>query len=289
MYESFPQSRKVFERASSILEMDMAKLCFEGPAEQLKQTRLSQPAIVVVSLAAYEAFHGRYPELKPVFAAGLSLGEYTALIAAKAISFDSGLKLVRKRGEIMEEAARKFPGKMCAILDLDEEQITGICQETNAHVANQNCPGQIVIAGDSSAVEKAKAACMARGARRTVDLDVSGAFHSPFMFEASGELKKALERISVLRPAVPVISNYTASPENEPESIRQNLIYQMYSRVRWEESVRYMVSGGVKRFFEFGPGKVLRGFMRKIDPEAKVISIEKKDDIHNYAQPSTGA
>jgi [acyl-carrier-protein] S-malonyltransferase len=278
LYESFPESRAIFNKANEVLGFDLKTICFEGPQEKLKLTEISQPAIVTMTIAAFEAFRTR-SKIKPTFVAGLSLGEYTALIAMSALMFTSGIKLVKKRGEIMEAAAKKYPGKMAAVLDLPPKKVSDICRRTNVEIANLNCPGQTVISGMVEAVENAKAECIAAGARRVIDLEVSGGFHSPLMFEASGELKNVLDDTHMMMPRAPVINNYTAIPQNRTQQIKQNLIYQIYSTVRWEESMRFMLSHGINKFFEFGPGKVLRGLMRKIEPKAVVINIEKKEDI----------
>jgi [acyl-carrier-protein] S-malonyltransferase len=278
LYQAFPESKAIFDKANKALGFDLKHICFEGPQDKLRPTHISQPAIVTHTIAAFEAFKTRI-NLKPTFAAGLSLGEYTALIAMGAITFDSGIKLVRSRGEIMEEASQKYPGKMTVVLDLSFDKVRDACFKSGAEMANLNCPGQIVISGTPEAVDRAKARCLAEGARRVVDLEVSGGFHSPLMFEASGKLKLLLDEVSMAMPRVPIISNYTATPQVRTQQIKQNLIYQIYSGVRWEESVRFMLDQKVTKFYEFGPGKVLKGLMRKIEPSVKVITIEKKEDI----------
>jgi len=281
LYESFPESKAIFDKANDAMGFDLKEICFGGPQEKLRLTDISQPAIVTTTIAAFEVFKMR-TDIKPAYAAGLSLGEYSALIATGALKFANGIKLVRKRGEIMEEAARKYPGKMVAVLDLPLEKIHDICRISGAEIANCNCPGQVVISGSLEAVDKAKDECIAAGARRVVELEVSGGFHSPLMFEASGELKKILDETPIAISRVAVISNYTAAPEYRSLQIKQNLVYQIYSTVRWEESMRYMLSQGITKFFEFGPGRVLKGLMRKIEPKAQVINIEKAEDISKF-------
>jgi [acyl-carrier-protein] S-malonyltransferase len=278
LYEAFPESKAVFDQAEKILGFDLKRRCFEGPIEMLKLTSISQPAIVTVSIAALEAFKVRIKE-EPKFVAGLSLGEYTALIAAGSLTLGDGLKLVRKRGEIMDDAARRYPGKMAAVLDLPLDKIKSVCLTAGADVANINAPGQVVISGKTESIDKAKELCLEAGAKRVIDLEVSGAFHSSLMFEVSIVLKEVLDNISFSHPVIPVISNYTAHPQYRFNQVRENLVSQMYSPVKWEESMRFMLAQGVKEFFEFGPGKVLKGLMRRIEPEAQVISIEKKEDI----------
>ncbi|HOW42596.1 MAG TPA: ACP S-malonyltransferase [Candidatus Omnitrophota bacterium] len=282
LYESFPASKAVFDTACAVLGFDIRQLCFEGPLDKLKPTVISQPAIVTTTIAAFEACKSARA-LTPSFGAGLSLGEYTALIAAGALSLEDGIKLVKRRGEIMEAAARKRPGKMAAIIDLPLEKIREICRKSGAAVANLNCPGQVIISGTPESVDTAKAQCQAAGAKRVLELEVSGGFHSPLMFEASGELKNELEAMHMSAPRFPIVSNYGAAAETRTAEIKQNLVYQMYSEVRWEESVRSMLAQGVTTFYEFGPGRVLKGLMRKIDADAQVVTIEKKDDILKLA------
>lgn len=278
LFEAFSESRAVFERADKALGFPLSQICFEGPAERLRQTDISQPAIVTVSIAALEAFKSTV-QISAQCMAGLSLGEYSALIAAGAFVLEDGLRLVRKRGLIMEEAARKNPGKMAAVLELPLEKIAEICGQSGAEIANLNAPGQIVITGKAEAVEKAAELCLASGAKRVIPLEVSGAFHSSFMKEAAEELRGVIRSIPRRQAEVAVISNFTARPEKEIDCIEDNLTRQLYSSVRWEESVRHILAQGATRFYEFGPGKILKGLLRRIEPEAAVVSIEKKEDI----------
>lgn len=281
LYESFSESRDVFDKADKALGFSVSGLCFNGSADTLKQTIFSQPAILTVSIAAFEAFKSRiqYPVSSIQYMAGLSLGEYSALIAAGTFTFEDGLKLVRKRAEIMDEATRRYPGKMAAVLDLPLDKVRDICLKSEAEIANINSSGQVVISGKKEAVDKAKELCEQAGAKRVIELEVSGAFHSSQMFEASDELKQSLLRTPKSAPSVPVISNYTALPQNKVAQIEENLVYQLYKPVRWEESMKFMLSQGINNFIEFGPGEVLKGLMRRIEPNAQVINIEKKEDI----------
>ena len=278
LYESFPESRVVFEKAEAALGFNLKQRCFEGPQDSLKLTSISQPAILTVSIAAFEAFKAKV-NIKPVYMAGLSLGEYTTLIAAGALSLEDGLLLVRKRGEIMELAAQKYPGKMAAVLDLGLDKLKEICKSSGAEIANLNSPGQVVISGKAEAVDKAMDLSLEAGAKRVIALEVSGGFHSSLMKEAAQELKRVLDAAHFSSLNVPVISNYTARPEQDVPEIKDNLVHQMYSSVRWEESMRFMLSHGVKKFIEFGPGKVLKGLMRRIDADAQVTGVENKADI----------
>jgi [acyl-carrier-protein] S-malonyltransferase len=278
LYNYFPKAKELFDKASNILGFDLKEKCFEGPEEALKMTNISQPAIVTLSIAAFEAFKSKH-NIIPSYMAGLSLGEYSALIASGSISFDDGIRLIKIRGELMDEASKKYPGKMAAILDLPTDKIKEICLNTQAEIANLNCPGQTVITGRAEAVEKAGELCTQAGAKRVIPLEVSGGFHSSLMTEASSGLKEALEKTSIQSPSVAVISNYTASPQEISSLIKDNLVYQIRSSVKWEDSMRFILSKGVSKFYEFGPGKVLKGLMRKIDSNASVVNIEKSTDI----------
>lgn len=278
LYEAFPESKIVFDQAGEALGFDLKKICFAGSAQDLKPTNISQPAIVTMTIAAYEAFKKK-TGLAADYCAGLSLGEYSALIAGGTFSFKDGIALIKQRGEIMEAAAKNNPGKMAAVLDLSPEKIKEICLRTGAEIANLNCPGQIVITGKAEAVLKAGELCVLAGAKKVIPLEVSGGFHSSLMLEAAGKLEIALAGTVMREAEIPVISNYTANPQIKTEEIRRNLVKQIHSSVRWEESIRFMLAQGVTKFFEIGPGKVLKGLMRKIDSAAQVINIEKKEDI----------
>lgn len=280
LYESFPESRAVFDKAEAALGIPLKKYCFEGPAETLKATNISQPAIVTASIAAYEAFKTRL-DARPAYVAGLSLGEYSALIASGALAFEDGIKLIKGRGEIMEEAARNYPGKMAAVIDLAIEKIKEICRESGAEIANLNCPGQTVITGKAEAVLAASELCEKAGAKRVIALEVSGGFHSSLMSEASRELKKVLDGVALVNPSVPLVANFDARPQQNAAIIKENLAFQIHSSVRWEESMRFLLREGVTSYYEFGPGKVLKGLMRRIDSSAQVVTIEKKDDVVN--------
>ncbi|MDD5568146.1 MAG: ACP S-malonyltransferase [Candidatus Omnitrophica bacterium] len=280
LYENFPVSRAIFDRANPILGFDLKDICFSGSEDMLKQTHISQPAIVTVSIAAFEAFKSKHKVI-PSYMAGLSLGEYSALIASGALTFEDGIRLIKRRGELMDEAAKRHPGKMAAVLGLDLDKLRNICSVSKAEIANLNCPGQVVITGENSAIDKAVSLCNEAGAKKVIPLEVSGAFHSSLMFEASVALKTVLENTPMSPPLVPVVSNYTALPQYKVIQIMDNLKYQIRSSVKWEDSIRFMLSKGVTQFYEFGPGKVLKGLMRKIDPAAQVTNIEKSADIES--------
>ncbi len=278
LYENFPESRLIFDRAEKVLGFGLKKICFDGPDEQLKITKISQPAIVTVSIAAFEAFKAKN-KTTASYMAGLSLGEYSALIASGALTFEDGIRLIKRRGELMDETAKKYPGKMAAVLDLATDKVREICLASGAEIANLNCPGQIVISGKSEAIDKAIVLCNEAGAKRVIPLEVSGAFHSSLMSEAAEGLKETLDKTPVSAPTVPVVSNYTALTQDTVEQIKANLVQQVRSSVKWEDSMRFILAKGTTNFIEFGPGKVLKGLMRKIDSSAQVVNIEKATDI----------
>jgi [acyl-carrier-protein] S-malonyltransferase len=286
LYESFPQAKAIFDKADGVLGFSLSKLCFEGPQEELTQTQNCQAAILTMSIAAWEVFKSQVASRKSqvAYAAGLSLGEYSALVAAEALSFKDAVYLVRRRGEFMEEEALKKPGKMLSVIGLDLSTIKQICSQANTEIANMNCPGQIVISGGVKEIEEAQGLAKGRGAKMAMLLEVSGAFHSSFMKEAGLKLAKELEKIKISTPQYPVVSNVTAKPVNSADEIKDNLIKQVSSSVLWEDSIKFIISKGIMNFIEFGPGKVLKGLMRRIDANAQVINIEKKEDILNAPQ-----
>ncbi|MFA5276396.1 MAG: ACP S-malonyltransferase [Candidatus Omnitrophota bacterium] len=279
LYESFPEARAVFDKADQVLGFSLSKLCFEGPQEELTKTNNCQPAIVTTTIAAWQAFKSVNRVEADAYAAGLSLGEYSALVASGAIKFEDAVYLVRRRGEFMEEEARLKPGKMLSIIGLEYTQVKQVCDETVVEIANLNCPGQIVVSGGVDNILKAQSLAKAKGAKLALILDVSGAFHSSFMKGASLKLAVELEKIKIKIPSFPLISNVSAKPALSVEEIKNNLIKQVASSVLWEDSIKFMLSKRVKNFIEFGPGKVLKGLMRRISPESPVLTVEKTEDI----------
>ncbi|MBN3037824.1 MAG: ACP S-malonyltransferase [Candidatus Omnitrophica bacterium] len=273
-YQEYTQSREVFKQADELLHFDLTQLIFKGPFEELTKTAYCQMAIFTVSIACLRAFETEFPDITPSFTAGLSLGEYTALVAAGALTFEQGLKLVNIRGQYMEKASQLNPGGMVSVIGMPFEEVEKIAQEAGAQIANLNCPGQVVVSGDSATLEKVKEKAHNQGAKKTISLHVGGAFHSSFMEPARQELVKALEQIEVRAPNVPVVSNVSATFGHSPQEIRENLARQVVSKTLWESSVRLMSSQGVKEFVEIGPGKVLKGLLRKIDPGLKVYNVE---------------
>jgi [acyl-carrier-protein] S-malonyltransferase len=286
LYDNSPEAKAVFGQAAKALpDLDFKKLCFEGPIEELTQTANSQVAILTASIAALRALEvaGTAQCAVPAVCAGLSLGEYSALVASGVLEFSDAVKLVRRRGELMEDAAKKNPGTMASILGMAMGDLKEICGETKAEIANLNSPGQIVISGKKEDVEKAMALACAKGAKKAIPLNVSGPFHSSFMKEAALEFKKELDRTKFSEPKVPVVSNVTADHEKGAEEIKENLVRQLYSPVRWEESIIRISKDDCNTFLEIGPGKVLKGLLRRINPELKVYNIETTEDIKNLA------
>jgi [acyl-carrier-protein] S-malonyltransferase len=269
--ETLPAARRLFDRAKDVLGYDLAKLCFEGPAEELDSTVISQPALFVTSLAAIEQLRDRSPEavLSCEATAGLSLGEYTALVFAGAMEFEEGLRLVAVRGEAMQEAADNTPSGMVSILGLEQAQVEQLCEQARQgetlQVANLLCPGNIVISGTNAACERAAELALPAGAMKAVPLAVAGAFHTPIMDSAVERLREALAETQINRPSIPVISNVDAQAHFEPDEIRELLVRQIVSPVRWEQSMRYLLSEGYDQFYEVGPGRVLRGLLKRID------------------------
>ncbi|MDD5465499.1 MAG: ACP S-malonyltransferase [Candidatus Omnitrophica bacterium] len=278
LFESFPQAKLIFEKADKVLGFSISNLCFNGPSDELTKTNNCQPAIVTMTIACWQAYRNRCPQIDG-YMAGLSLGEYSALVAAEALNFEDAVYLVRQRGQFMEDEAVKHPGKMLSVIGLDLTKVREICAEVKAEIANINCPGQTVISGSAQVIEKAQLLAKEKGAKLAVILEVSGAFHSSFMQGASLKLAKELDKIKISAPKFPVISNVTGKPVLNPEEIKQNLIRQVSASVLWEDSIKLILSKGISNFIEFGPGKVLKGLMRRIDSNAQVVNIEKKEDI----------
>jgi len=295
LYDNSAEAKAIFDQAEKILPgLNLKKLCFEGPIEKLTETVNSQVAILVVSIAALEAlkmehraegtprFRSRQVGQRVKVCAGLSLGEYSALVASGALEFQEAVRLVRRRGELMEEAARNKPGTMASILGISTESLKEVCSETGTEIANFNSPGQIVISGKIESVKKAMALAEQKGAKKSILLNVSGPFHSSFMKEAAGEFKKELDKTKFSSPKILILSNVTADYEKSSVDIKENLVKQLYSPVRWEESIIKISQGGCNVFFEIGPGKVLKGLLRRINPELTVYNIETTEDIKTY-------
>ncbi|MGO8766177.1 MAG: ACP S-malonyltransferase, partial [Limisphaerales bacterium] len=269
--EQFPLARQWFDRANAALGYDLAGICFHGPEAELTKTENAQPGIFLVSWICFELLKEQAPNLKFNATAGLSLGEFTALTAAGAMSFEDGLRVVRQRGKFMQEACEATQGGMAAIIGLEEALTREVCAEAGVTLANLNCPGQIVISGESEKISQAVELAKAKGARRAIPLAVAGAYHSPLMAGAQPKLQNELAKIRISPPAVPVISNVTAQPHGV--DISAKLVDQVTSSVLWEQSMRYLLSQGFTRFIELGPGTALSGFMKRIDKSAQMLNV----------------
>ena len=270
-YEVSPAARDLFDRAGSVLGYDLAQLCFNGPAEQLDSTVYSQPALFVCGLAAVEVLRHESPEVvaECTAAAGLSLGEYCAMVFADVIDFETALTVVKCRGEAMQAAADATPSGMVSILGLEFEQVEQLCAAACGdgvlQVANHLCPGNIAISGHKAGCERAVELAPAAGAMKAVPLTVAGAFHTEIMRPAVAPLSQVLAAATLHAPRIPVISNVDGLPHADPDEIRDLLVRQVVSPVQWERSVRRLIADGVEMFYEVGPGRVLRGLMKRID------------------------
>ncbi|HET7224439.1 MAG TPA: ACP S-malonyltransferase [Candidatus Eisenbacteria bacterium] len=279
--ERFPEVRALLARADQVLGIPLSRLMREGPEPELRRTVHAQPALLVHGVAAWTLLDRA--GVKPAFVAGHSLGEYSACVAAGALAFEDALRLVHRRGELMERAGIEHPGTMAAILGLDAAAVSAACADASeAGVvvpANLNAPGQIVISGDVPAVERACALAEQRGARRTVMLPVAGAFHSPLMASAAAGLGAALDAVEILPACCPVVANVSAAPVAEPAAIRDALERQLLGAVRWEESMRFLLGQGVRTFVEVGAGRVLKGLLRGVDKHATCWNAEDPESL----------
>lgn len=278
--DSLPGARELYDRASAVLGYDLATLCFEGPADRLDSTICSQPAIFVTSLAALELLRSESPEivLACEAAAGLSLGEYTALVFAGVLEFEDGIALVQRRGAAMQEASDAVPSGMVSVLGLERVQVEALCEKARGdgilEIANHLCPGNIVLSGTNDACERVAEMAEREGAMKAVPLAVAGAFHTSIMQPAVERLAAALQDVPLRKPRIPVVSNVDALPHDDPAEIRDCLIRQVCSPVLWEDTMRSMLDQGFDDFYEIGPGRVLRGLLRRIDRKAPCQSIE---------------
>lgn len=282
--EKFPAARQWFDRANAALGYDLAGICFNGPEPDLTKTENAQPGIFLVSWVALELLKERVPALRADATAGLSLGEFTALTAAGAMSFDDCLKVLRVRGRSMQEACEATRGSMAAIIGLDEAPTREVCAEADVQLANLNCPGQLVISGELEKINQACELAKARGAKRALALPVAGAYHSRLMTSAQPKLAAALDAAAFNAPTVPVISNVTAQPHGSPTEIKARLVEQVTASVRWEDSIRYLLGQGFTRFIELGPGTALAGFMKRIDKTVQVLNVGDVVSLEATAQ-----
>ncbi|MDL2222058.1 ACP S-malonyltransferase [Parabacteroides sp. OttesenSCG-928-N08] len=265
LYESNPLAKELFDKANEILGFRITDLMFEGTDEDLRQTKVTQPAIFLHSVILAKTLG---EEFRPDMTAGHSLGEFSALVAAGALSFEDGLLLVSKRAMAMQKACELTPSTMAAVLGLPDEKVEEVCAGITDEVvvcANYNCPGQLVISGSFAGIDKACEQLLAAGAKRALKLNVGGAFHSPLMEPARAELAAAIEATTINQPVCPVYQNVNAKPESDPVAIKANLIAQLTSPVRWTQSVQQMIADGADHFVELGPGSVLQGLVKKID------------------------
>ncbi len=275
----FPQVRALFDQAEAILGIDLRRLCFDGPADALEATDVSQPAIFVASLAALEGLKATNPEVVSACdgAAGLSLGEYTALVFAGAIDFESGLKLVRRRGQAMQAAASATPSGMASVLGLDEPAVDELCRRVapcgRLWKANLLGPGNIVVSGDAQALDHVEPIATELGAMKVVRLSVAGAFHCELMKPADLELAQVLAETPIRAPRISVYSNVDASTHTDPDDLRRTLVAQVVRGVRWEDSMRRMLADGFDTFYEIGPGRVLTGLLKRVDRKTSCTSI----------------
>jgi [acyl-carrier-protein] S-malonyltransferase len=271
--EKYDVARQLFARTTEVLGRDLQKICFEGPADVLTKTDNAQPGIFLTSLACLEVFKSLVPKLLFEATAGLSLGEFTALTATDAISFENGLRMVQMRGRFMQEACDATNGGMASILGMDELALAEICREAEVDIANLNCPGQIVISGDRDQITKAVELAKARGAKRAIPLVVAGAYHSRLMKSAQVKVADALAGLPMREPKAPVVCNVTARPATGVAEIKELLVRQVTSSVRWSESMQWLVAQGFTRFIELGPGNVLSGLMKRISKDVEMLNI----------------
>ncbi|MGC6466293.1 MAG: ACP S-malonyltransferase [Akkermansiaceae bacterium] len=274
LVEAYPSAKSLFEQADDVLGRSLTSVMFEGPNEDLTRTGNCQPALFLHGLALLKVLQEKIPSLEPVAAAGLSLGEMTAHAAAGTFSFEDGLKLVAKRGQLMDEACEANPGSMAAMIGGSDEDVARLAEDCDVDIANLNCPGQTVLSGNEEGIDQAVAKAKEFGLRMGKKLQVAGAYHSRLMSGAQEKLAVALAEAEVGTPSIPVISNYLATAAEGPDGIRDSLTKQVTGSVRWIETIRLLRSQGHDLFIELGPGKVLAGFMARIDKEARILSIE---------------
>ena len=279
-----PAAKAWFDRANAALGYDLASICFNGPEAELTKTEHAQPGIFLVSWVAFELLKERVPGLAFGATAGLSLGEFTALTAAGAMSFEDGLKVVRQRGRFMQEACAATQGGMAAIIGLDEAATREVCAETGVVLANLNCPGQLVISGPTEKMAPACALAKAKGAMRALPLPVAGAYHSPLMASAQPKLEAELARVTLQSAGGAGHRQRDRAAARGPGAIRARLVEQVTSSVRWEESMRYLIGQGFTRFIELGPGRALSGFMKRIDKTAQILNVEDLASLETTAK-----
>ncbi|HHT9112862.1 MAG TPA: ACP S-malonyltransferase [Candidatus Wunengus sp. YC65] len=289
-HEQFKEAREIFDKANEVLGFDLASLCFRGKQEELNKTSICQPAILVTSIAILEVLKKNSSiQMETCLAAGgLSLGEYTAHIAAGSLTFTDGVRLVYKRGLFMQEACNTNPGGMVSVIGLEDEKVEQICNEMKSLgiicAANYNSPGQVVISGEKTVLEKASLLAKERGARMILPLKVDGAFHSDLMSSASSKLSRELESTPISKPNIPVVANIHAHYVQEPGEIKASLAKQLNSPVRWHQSVSMLIRDGFNHFYEIGPGKSLSGLMKRIDSTQEIKNIDTVEAFKNMGK-----
>ncbi len=291
LYETFPAAKRTFNESSEALEFDMARLCFEGDAEELRLTANTQPAILTVSIAAWRVLYEE-TGIEPDFAAGHSLGEYSALVASGAMDFKDAVRVVRRRGEFMQTAVPDGVGAMAAVLGLSKENVQEACREASTDglivsPANFNAPEQVVISGNKEAVERAGALLKSIGAKRVVFLEVSAPFHCALMASAAQKLEEVLNGVEIHGLQIPVISNFDAKPNKDSSKVKRLLIDQVANPVRWDESVKTLYDLGVREFIEIGPGNVLSGLIKRTVSNVSVSNLEKLDHLRTIKENGT--
>jgi [acyl-carrier-protein] S-malonyltransferase len=284
LVQNYPTAQATFNQAEDILGLNISRIAWEGPVELLNDTANTQPALLVHSIAVWRVFKEIYPDLQPAYVAGHSLGELSSLVAAEALSFEESLGIVHERGRLMKKAGETSNGGMAAVLGMDIPYLEKICSQASSEnevviVANDNCPGQVVISGTKNALERAMSMAREAGARRVIPLAVSIASHSPVMVVAQEEFKWKVESTPILDPQIPIIGNVSAKPLKTANQIRSDLQLQLTSRVRWTESIQYLLNNGINTFIEFGSGNVLTGLLRRIDRNAVGIPIGEPEDF----------
>ncbi len=285
--QAYPVANEIFMQADETLGFSLSRLTWEGPDDLLNDTINTQPALLTHSIAALEAFKQVYPDIMPAYVAGHSMGELSALVAAEAMTFTDGLRLVRIRGELMKQAGEKAQGGMAAVLGLEIPQLEQLCNQASTNseivqVANDNCPGQVVISGANPALERVLPMIKQAGARKVVRLAVSIAAHSPLMSHAQADFNNSVEATPIKNPSIPIIGNVTASTLLDAKAIRRDLQDQLTHRVRWTETIQYLISEGITDFIEVGNGSVLGGLIKRIDRQVKVKSLGTPEDFQQF-------
>jgi [acyl-carrier-protein] S-malonyltransferase len=283
--ERYQECRTIFQKADDILGYELSKICFNGPEEELKKTNHCQPAIFVVSVACYRALEIE-TQGKVTFAAtaGLSLGEWTALHIAGAVTFEDAIRILEARGRFMQEACEERKGGMISIIGLPLDKIQTICKDTGVEISNINSDNQIVLSGEQTAIEQASKLAQSAGARRVIPLNVAGAYHSSLMSSAAKRLEEMLTRISIKEPSLPVISNVTGLPHSSPDNIRREMVRQVVSTVQWVACVKWMQTHGIATYLECGPGRVLNGLIKNIDKNATIYNVQDFTTLQSSVQ-----